>query len=747
MKKANKKLASAIVLGLMLTVPVGASAADYGGADVPQTGSGDRFASADGNGVTNSVTNFGNIVLDGEWKNNAFIGASGGTLTVSAGNSISIQDTVEQKTFAFHGYNGTINVSEVKDVTLTNVYAGLQAQVGNGNNLGSGLVDFDLTGDLNITAHAGIIAANYNNNPDGLSATVNVDADNVVINRIDGAVGTEGGDAYNTEYGNNFAIVSVSKDYDNDQDGQYTEGFAGQTSVNIEANSIKIYADKGDEYGAILAANGKNADNAGVSLKVDDIYIEGDIVADTNANIGIGGKDGSEVHTAVIKGDVKSNDSKIGIDLGTNGSLTGYVTSTGTDGVTLNMGDGSVWNVTGNGEQPSENNLLTIRGRGIIALDVTDTANMDTVTIDNAIDADLTIAAQQNADNVADANAALQAMGAAVDGVKEGTVVKVNEGILNGESSGLTNSNGDVTDIKTNGTTSTMGNMRDLASVALVAWRQEDSTLSQRLGELRNSEGDQGIWARMSRGEFEYGGAFKNQYNYFQLGYDKAYGDWHYGAAISYNDGQTTYAQGSGENDSTSLTLYGTWLGDKGQYTDIVVKQGKINNEYTNYAAAGVTKADYDMWGTSISAEYGQKLEMKNDWYVTPQAQLTYMRIGGEDYTASVNGSPMQVSQDGMDSFVGRIGFEAGKNISDKGSVYAKASLLHEFAGEADTYLQLGNLNNSYTQDLGDTWYECGFGVNYKTSDNSYLYADVVKTFGGDVETPWQWNAGMRFSF
>ena len=33
----------------------------------------------------------------------------------------------------------------------------------------------------------------------------------------------------------------------------------------------------------------------------------------------------------------------------------------------------------------------------------------------------------------------------------------------------------------------------------------------------------------MSRGEFEYSGAYKNQYNFFQLGYDKAFGSWHYG--------------------------------------------------------------------------------------------------------------------------------------------------------------------------------------------------------------------------
>lgn len=292
--------------------------------------------------------------------------------------------------------------------------------------------------------------------------------------------------------------------------------------------------------------------------------------------------------------------------------------------------------------------------------------------------------------------------------------------------------------------TATMRTMRDIASTAIVAWRQEDSTLSQRLGELRNSDGDQGIWTRMSRGEFEYDGAYKNQYNFFQLGYDKAYGDWHYGAAISHNDGKTTYAEGSGENRSTSLSLYGTWLGDKGHYADIVLKQGRLSNEFDTYAAAGHTHGDYDAWGTSLSGEYGRKTELNDGWYVTPQAQLTLMRIGGESYTTD-NG--ISVDQETLNSAVGRVGFEIGKTVNDKGAVYAKVSVLHEFAGNADTYLSLNGIHNSYSQDIGGTWYEAGIGVSYKTSSDSYIYADVVKTFGGDVETPWQWNAGVRYSF
>lgn len=334
------------------------------------------------------------------------------------------------------------------------------------------------------------------------------------------------------------------------------------------------------------------------------------------------------------------------------------------------------------------------------------------------------------------------------DGNLDGKVT-VKEGLITPEASGDlrfdANSQGYVANITGgNRVTKTMDAMKHIAETAIVAWRQEDSTLSQRLGDLRESDGGQGIWVRMSRGEFNYDSQYENQYNFFQLGYDWARGNWHYGAAVSHNDGETTYAQGTGENRSTSLSLYGTWLGRNGHYADIVLKQGRLSNDFDIYTEAGHTHGDYDMWGTSLSGEYGRKIDLKDGWYVTPQAQMTLMRIGGEDFTTS-NG--IHVRQDSLESAVGRVGFEVGKAFDKKGSIYAKASLLHDFAGSADTYLSLKGLSNSYSQDIGDTWWEAGLGFNYKVNDSSYLYADVVKTFGGDVETPWQWNVGMRWAF
>ena len=51
------------------------------------------------------------------------------------------------------------------------------------------------------------------------------------------------------------------------------------------------------------------------------------------------------------------------------------------------------------------------------------------------------------------------------------------------------------------------------------------------------------------------------------------------------------------------------------------------------------------------------------------------------------------------------------------------------------------------TGELTGTWYEIGLGANLGIAKNSNLYFDALKTFGGNLRTDWQFNAGLRFSF
>lgn len=558
--------------------------------------------------------------------------------------------------------------------------------------------------------------------------------------------------------------------------------------VNISAVSVNDENKTPSAYG--IYANGRNAEvnMLGGSISAQVYNNDGTINEDDNIGYAIFAERSSVVNVnqgtinkVVINGDIRTgNNAAVNLNLNTADSvLTGSIED---DDGTLNLENNASWIATGYSEvnkltmnqgniyveTPINSDDITINeysgvGNIIFKADNTDedgivNINTGSFIISDVIeDSFINVGVSNTAINTLDFNKAEESLNTLAgkvyyDGDKNNLNGKViiKEGLITPEVSGdlLFDSNnrnrGYVANVKQNSSTTTIDNIKNVAATAIVAWRQEDSTLSQRLGELRESDGGQGIWVRMSRGEFEYDGEYKNQYNFFQMGYDWAAGNWHYSAAVSHNDGQTTYTHGDGENRSTSLSLYGTWLGDKGHYADIVLKQGRLSNDFDIYTEAGHISGDYDAWGTSLSGEYGMKVYLDGGWYVTPQAQLTLMRIGGEDYTTN-NG--IKVNQDSLESAVGRVGFEVGKRISDSGSIYAKASLLHDFAGSADTYLSLDGLTNSYHQDIGDTWCEAGIGFNYKTSENSYVYADVVKTFGGDVETPWQWNAGMRWTF
>lgn len=530
-----------------------------------------------------------------------------------------------------------------------------------------------------------------------------------------------------------------------------TSNIAGGSITAQAYNSDGITTNEQATVRAILSDDTSTVNvNQGTN---NDVVINGDIEAKTNAIINLNlNTINSEINGAIDDNSANGINLTLANGAEWNNTDTSNVTNVSMNGGIINQntdGDIDIENYSGNGEivltvgdNISNGDIDVDAGRTNITSAAQGSIINMSVTNNNLIGTTDSVQTLANLNQIAneiayDAN----------DGHITGKVT-IKEGLIMPEASGNLlfdqNNIGYVANVKQKSSTTTIDNIKNIAATAIVAWRQEDSTLSQRLGELRESDGGQGIWVRMSRGEFEYDGEYKNQYNFFQMGYDWAAGSWHYGAAVSHNDGQTTYTHGDGENRSTSLSLYGTWLGDKGHYADIVLKQGRLSNDFDIYTEAGHTSGDYDAWGTSLSGEYGMKVDLDGGWYVTPQAQLTLMRIGGEDYTTN-NG--IKVNQDSLESAVGRVGFEVGKRISDSGSIYAKASLLHDFAGSADTYLSHKGLTNSYHQDIGDTWCEAGIGFNYKTSENSYVYADVVKTFGGDVETPWQWNAGMRWMF
>ena len=329
---------------------------------------------------------------------------------------------------------------------------------------------------------------------------------------------------------------------------------------------------------------------------------------------------------------------------------------------------------------------------------------------------------------------------AGADGKTVADKVTTDEGVIGGRYEGTVDKNGKVTGFQAKNSTNTA--ISEMGSIALMAWRQENNDMNKRLGELRNSKGEHGIWTRMTRGESEFK-SVKNQYNAYQIGYDEKLStdkSWTVGAALTYTDAQSSFAGGSGENTHKGFAIYGSKLNEDGSFIDLIAKYARLEHEFD--AVGGIGKGEYDTNGYSVSAEYGKRFDKGNGFWVEPQVELTYGKVGSVNYATK----EAVAYQDGMESLVGRVGFSLGKDIKD-GNVYVRASYLYDFDGETKVTMTNGAASDVYEQDLGGGWFEVGVGTNINLSDATYVYLDVEKTYGGDVATPWQWNAGVRYSF
>ena len=285
--------------------------------------------------------------------------------------------------------------------------------------------------------------------------------------------------------------------------------------------------------------------------------------------------------------------------------------------------------------------------------------------------------------------------------------------------------------------------------------------LNKRLGEARyindDPEEDEGMWVRIRHDRIGKEDAFRSQNTMYQLGYDKRQecdnGERRVGFAVDYMHGDTGYTDiaGKGEIDRYGLWLYDTWMGDKGHYADYIAKWGHLDNDFEIYAPTTGQRIDGDYSNNvfSVSAEYGRKKDIGNDWYFEPQAQLQLARVTGADYTTNQG---TKVSVDGINSLIGRAGFRIGKDFGEEkqSTLYFKADVLHEFLGDQDVYVMDKSTDNKWagiSYENEGTWYDIGIGYAAMMSKSSYAFIDLEQSFGNDNDDTYQINAGVRWTF
>lgn len=351
-----------------------------------------------------------------------------------------------------------------------------------------------------------------------------------------------------------------------------------------------------------------------------------------------------------------------------------------------------------------------------------------------------------NADDISDVDSALTAMKDAVQ-ISSNTVNSITNTVAEGAVKGAITQT-----VNADGTTSTvvqeentkLSAFRTVSSMGVMAWRHDMNDLNKRMGELRDSPEGIGSWVRFYGSEQEYGRQnMTSKSTSVQVGSDVDVGyGWKVGGAFTYTDGSSTYANGSSDNKAYGFAAYGSWLADNGLFVDMIGKYSRLSSDFDLSTMGGKAKNN----AYSASVEAGWHLPFAGLAFIEPQAELTYGLVAGDDFTTS-NG--IRVDQKDTEALIGRIGLRTGFHFPEnKGTVYVRASVLHDWKGESEFMASLvsdSSVKSTLKDDIGGTYYEYGVGANFNWTKNAYSYVDLEKQNGGDVKENWRWNVGFRY--
>ncbi|MDR3898226.1 MAG: autotransporter outer membrane beta-barrel domain-containing protein [Duodenibacillus sp.] len=718
-------------------------------------------------GLRNLTITLKNTETQGVGGNSNIFYADGGrSVTVDVANlNINVENApIEHASdpIGFHAMGGSITAKSAQDIVFNGVNS--QAVMVQASAEKDAQVKLEADGDVN------------------LSAGVNT----VTVGAIQGSNSDRKTEL--TIHGRNVTISSLSEARPSsadsavqvyDQGWQSTKYFPGTIAVDIEADqNLKI--DSNAAYGVYAARASKDgassmdlqfraggtvtmkgsqsamyvvslAPTASLDIKAPQVVLTSTDPESTHATLDVRGSTTSASITADTVTITSGADGVNAVKL-LNGSQLSF------NGAQVNIQRGSV-NAAGgklalNNSDVSlaENSKFTAATlTGENASIVFNSMDKETVSVfDNQVKGLRVLASGALNDRYGSAQALSEAL--ANDGVvsvagQEGAVLGAQAGTV---SNGFTvNSDGTLAEVEN----PALNAVSNFNAMTYVQWRNENNSLSQRLGDIRDNLGRAGAWARVYgyKSDVSDGVSLELKSNAVQVGADATVGgNWIVGAAFSYTDSEGEFSNGSGEADMYSLAAYASGMFSCGGYVDVVGRIGRISTDVTASTlsqSGGVFSSSYDNTALSLSVETGYRHQFSSMFYVEPQAELAYGYVIGDDFTSGTNG--VRYDQDDFQSLVGRLGVRTGANMADgAASFYLHASVNHDFLGDADaTATPAQGMARDVSVDLGGTWVSYGIGAQFTASSRLSFYGMLERSNGSDYQDDYRYSVGARYIF
>lgn len=305
------------------------------------------------------------------------------------------------------------------------------------------------------------------------------------------------------------------------------------------------------------------------------------------------------------------------------------------------------------------------------------------------------------------------------------------------------------------------------------------NSLNKRMGELRENPHSQGVWTRVFNGALsnDFGLGSKSNYTTIQAGYDYAFGfegaNNYLGVALSYALSTSTSNNAydiNGEKRSIDgiysnafeIAIYNAYVSDTGWYNDSIAKFSYLlsNFDIKNLNNGESTSNDTKNFALTLSDEVGYRFALGEvkEWSITPQLELGFGYFNQSDFKQTLQNSGAYLSSD-ADSVLtlrARAGSSFGydfKNFTQGNSFNASVymGVFYEYdyvsGGEIHMGTQRGTEANQYSNLSSDGRVVMNVGTNMSVEDHTRIYFDFEKSFMGKINTDYQVNFGVRYSF
>lgn len=310
------------------------------------------------------------------------------------------------------------------------------------------------------------------------------------------------------------------------------------------------------------------------------------------------------------------------------------------------------------------------------------------------------------------------------------------------------------------------------------------NSLNKRMGELRENPHSQGVWLRVFNGALsnDFGLKTKTNYTTIQTGYDYAFGNEgsnnYLGFALSYalstSTSEHTFDVNAQKRSVDSIysnafevALYNSYVNDEGFYNDMIAKFSyimsdfKINNLNDPTQITSTTN-DTKNFALTLSDEVGYKFALgeSKEWGITPQLEVGFGYFNQSNFKQTLQdiGAFLQSNADAVMTVRTRVGssfsydFKALSQLQNfNASIYLGAFYEYDYVNGGDITFRTDQITQDTANNLShlqsDGRVVLNIGTNMNIKENTRIYFDFEKSFMGKINTDYQVNLGVRYSF